>query len=218
MQANAGDPTPPTWNFSAQPWIDPAPGAGVGGTGDTGGNGNDGTSHWDGGQTKNICDVQPQDGKVGLAGKTPAKPSKANQGRPTGIVTQNLGVCKGAITVWYGAGDGQKGGHGGQGGDGGPGGQPGQCPGGCNTAKQGPQGPGGKGGDGGDGGDGGITGLITIYYTDAGATFAITQVGCGAGSGGDPGNPGNGIGNLGGGGTGNGGAASTPPKINLNKQ
>jgi hypothetical protein len=216
--ANTTDTTTPTWDFSAKPWTDPAPGAGKAGTGDTGGNGDDGTNHWDSGQTKNICDKQPTQGKQGGPGRTPAKPSKAQNGRPTAIVTQNLGVCKGAVTIWYGAGDGQKGGHGGEGGDGGPGGPPGQCPGGCNPADKGPQGPGGQGGDGGDGGDGGVTGLITIYYTDGGATFDYKQVGCGGGEPGDPGNPGKGTGDNGSGGTGGRGTPSTPPRININKQ
>ena len=217
MESSTADQKP-TWDFSAKPWTDPAPGAGQGATGDTGTKGANGVSHWDSGQTKNICDTAPSIGNTGGDGKTPDPPQKAQDGRPTAVITQNLGVCTGAITVWYGAGDGQKGGHGGKGGDGGPGGQPGDCPAGCTANTQGIQGRGGKGGNGGPGGNGGVTGLITIYYTDGGATFAITQVGCGGGSGGDPGDPGNGVGNLGGGGTGTGGTASTPPKINLNKQ
>lgn len=215
MQAK--DTTPPTWDFSAKPWENPAPPAGQGATGDRGQKGADGTSHWDSGQTKNICDTQPKNGDQGGDGKTPAKPPKALNGRPTGVVTQNLGVCKGTITIWYGAGDGQKGSQGGQGGNGGPGGDPGTCPSGCTTATQGLQGKGGKGGDGGDGGDGGVTGLVTIYYTDGGANFVVTQVGCGGGTGGDPGLPGTGTGDLGAGNRGNGGNASTPPKININK-
>jgi hypothetical protein len=215
----ADPPATPSWNFSAKPWDSPATGAGIGGTGDTAtGTGNAGTSSYNSSTCKYSCSLQPTNGPQGGAGKTPDPPPKAADGRPTGNITQNLGVCKGVITIWYGAGDGQKGGAGGKGGPGGTGGQPGNCPTGCTAASTGPQGPGGKGGTGGQGGNGGVTGLINLFYTDAGASFDVTQVGCGAGNGGDPGLPGDGPTNLGGGNTGPGGTASKPPNINFNKQ
>ena len=121
METQQADPVVPTWNFAALPWEGPATGAGPGATGKRGDDGTNGKSHWDSGQTKNICDQQPTDGKDGKPGETPDPPKPAADGRPGGVVTQNIGVCKGPITIWYGAGDGQKGGKGGTGGAGGPG-------------------------------------------------------------------------------------------------
>lgn len=208
----------PTWDFSAKPYTDPAPAAGQGATGSTGANGSNGTTKWDSGATKNVCDTAPTDGKPGGPGQTPATPPQALTGRPTAVVTQNLGLVTGNITIWYGAGDGQVGGAGGQGGNGGAGGTKGTNPGPCTDANDGAQGPAGQGGNGGQGGDGGTTGLITIYYRDGGATFKITQVGCGGGNGGAAGGPGTGVGGGGWGSPGASGNPSVPPQIKINKQ
>ena len=208
----------PTWNFAAKPWESPAAQTGQGGVGDKGKKGDDGKNHWDSGSTQNVCDTAPKNGGQGGDGKTPDTAPKAQDGRPAAIITQNLGLCRGEIIIHYGAGDGQKGSKGGTGGDGGPGGDPGTCPSGCTAAKTGDQGVGGKGGNGGEGGNGGVTGLITIFYADGGATFTVTQVGCGGGDGGDPGDPGKGTGTRGGGSTGKPGTASKPPVININKR